>query len=68
MLFRSGWFSEKLYNVEGTFCGLAGSNGVTEFSVSYEYGSEPPINSWLTLILVDSAGQEIYDYVPLISN
>lgn len=63
-----GWFSEKLYNVEGTFCGLAGSNGVTEFSVSYEYGSEPPINSWLTLILVDSAGQEIYDYVPLISN
>ena len=63
-----GWFSEKLYNVEGTFCGLAGSNGVTEFSVSYEYGSEPHINSWLTLILVDSAGQEIYDYVPLISN
>ena len=63
-----GWFSEKLYNVEGTFCGLAGSNGVTEFSVSSEYGSERPINSWLTLILVDSAGQEIYDYVPLISN
>ena len=63
-----GWFSQNLYNIEGDFGGMAGDYGVTSFSVFYEYGSEYPLNTWLSLSLTTSDGTEIWDVVPLISN
>ena len=60
-----GWFSESLYNVEGNFCGMAGSYGATDFSVSYEYGTDYPTHTWLTLTFTESNGNEVRDYVPL---
>lgn len=60
-----GWFSENTYNIEGAFSGMAGSTGVTSFSVSYEYGTDYPTHTWLTLDITESDGNEIIDYVSL---
>lgn len=60
-----GRFSDYLYNVEGAFCGMAGTSGTTSFSVYYEYGSDYPTSSWLVLDLTESNGNEVLDYVPL---
>ena len=60
-----GWFSESLYNIEGDFCGMEGTTGVTSFSISYQYGTDYPTHTWLTLTLTESDGNEFWDYVPL---
>lgn len=60
-----GWFSENTYNIEGAFSGMAGATGVTSFSVSYEYGTDYPTHTWLTLDITESDGNEIIDYVLL---
>ncbi len=64
-----GMFSEDLYDVEGAFGGMAGSNGAASFSVTYEYSTESPeTNTWLRLELMDSEGTTVEDRVPLISH
>ncbi len=64
-----GWFSENIYNIEGEFCGMSGSNGVTSFSVTYQYSTESPeTNTWLFLELVDSEGNTVWDSVPLVQD
>ena len=44
---------------------MAGATGVTSFSVSYEYGTDYPTHTWLTLDITESDGNEIIDYVSL---
>lgn len=62
-----GWFSEDIYNLEGGFCGMSGSSGVTSYSVSYQYGTESSeTNTWLFLEFVDSEGNAVRDSVPLV--
>ena len=60
-----GRFSDDLYNVEGAFCGMAGTNDSASFAVYYEYSSDYPVSSWLVLDVTEWNGNEIWDYVPL---
>lgn len=64
-----GIFSTDIHNIEDDFCGMAGSNGVTSFSVTYEYSTDSPeTNTWLRLEFVDSEGATVEDRVPLVSH
>lgn len=62
-----GWFSEDIYNIEGDFCGMSGSNGMSSYSVTYQYSTESPeTNTWLFLEFVNSEGNTIQDSIPLV--
>lgn len=62
-----GCFSEDIYNIEGDFCGMSGSNGMSSYSVTYQYSTESPeTNTWLFLEFVNSEGNTIQDSIPLV--
>ncbi len=61
-----GGFLEDIYNVEEVFCGMSGMNGVTSYSVTYQYSTDgPEIHTWLQVEVIDSEGEQIVDRVPL---
>lgn len=60
-----GGFNQYLYNIEDQFCGMSGTYGGTSFSISYGYGTDESTSTWLELVVVNSDGTEIRDYVSL---
>lgn len=60
-----GSFNQYLYNIEDQFCGMSGTYGGTSFSISYGYGTDESTSTWLELVVVNSDGTEIRDYVSL---